>query len=171
MSENNAFWNYALQLYSTPETAELCLLLQNDYQLSVNYLLFALWLAHQGKELPASLDDQHVRQWRTRMLEPLRQLRYQLRHSKQSPQEYECYEQLKNAELAAERVESGLLYDLTEHCPDVVRDAGAAVEVMAIKQLGYLNLCSVAGVEPCLTGDLQTLLRQLNNKATGCGGN
>lgn len=171
MSENNAFWNYAVQLYSTPETAELCLLLQNRYQLSVNYLLFALWLARQGRVLPINLNDHHVLQWRTDMLEPLRQLRYQLRRSKQSPQEYDCYEQLKKTELAAERVESGLLYDLREHCPDVAGGGEENVELTSLSELGYLNLCSAAGAEPSVAGDLQALLKQLNNKASGCSGN
>ncbi|WP_299197875.1 TIGR02444 family protein [uncultured Amphritea sp.] len=170
MSENNAFWNYAVQLYSTPEIAELCLLLQNRYQLSVNSLLFALWLARQGRKLPANLDDNAVRQWRVNMLEPLRQLRYQLRSSKQSPQEYDCYAQLKKAELAAERVESGLFYELRECCPDVAR-AGGEAELIDLQQLGYLNLCIAADSDSGVAGNLQALLKQLNNKATGCGGN
>jgi len=168
MSENNAFWDYAVKLYSTPETAELCLLLQNRYQLSVNYLLFALWLARQGKELPVQLDDLEARQWRLNMLEPLRQLRYQLRASKQCPQKNDCYLQLKKAELAAERVESGLLFSLRERCPDVVSAGGKAVELV---ELGYLNLCIAAKADPALAGDLQALLKQLTNKASGCSSN
>ncbi|WP_296063000.1 TIGR02444 family protein [uncultured Amphritea sp.] len=171
MSENNVFWNYSVEIYSTPEMAELCLLLQNRYQLSVNYLLFALWLAGQGRVLPATLDDSHVREWRLKTLEPLRLLRYQLRQSKRSLTEDACYQQLKKAELTAERVESGLLYELRVHCPDA---AGAGNEVdrhSDLNRLSYLNLCSAAGAEPFITGDLQALLRQLADKAIGSGSN
>jgi len=171
MSENNVFWNYAVAIYSTPATAELCLRLQNRYQLSVNSLLFALWLAEQGRVLPATLDDSHVREWRENVLEPLRLLRYQLRQSKQSRTEDDCYQQLKKAELAAERVESGLLYELREQCPDVSGAGGEAEGLSDLNTQGYLNLCAAAGCEPGMAGDLQALLRQLVDKAIGCSGN
>ncbi|SER19083.1 TIGR02444 family protein [Amphritea atlantica] len=165
MSENNAFWNYAVAIYSDPAIEQLCLRLQNRYQLSVNDLLFALWLAHLGRQLPETLDYAGVREWRINMLEPLRLLRYQLRQSKRSSAEEECYQRLKKAELAAERVESGLLYDLRDRCPDVSGTAGD------MNQLGYVNLCTAAGTDPVMTGDLQAHFQQLVEKAIGCGGN
>lgn len=166
MLDNNVFWNYAVQTYSTPEVADLCLTLQNQYQLSVNDLLFGLWLAREGKRLPQELDDPSVRQWRGKMLEPLRKLRFDLRQSKQSEDEQHCYEALKKAELSAEKVEIGLLYDLRDLCPDVERADG----VEALTQLSYLNLCAAAKVTTKTAenlGDLPALLRQLSDKAAG----
>ncbi len=49
MNEDNEFWDYAIKVYSDPEIAEVCQALQNRFQLSVNRLLFALWLAEQGR--------------------------------------------------------------------------------------------------------------------------
>ncbi|RTE64436.1 TIGR02444 family protein [Amphritea opalescens] len=165
MLDNNVFWHFAVQIYSTPEVADLCLTLQNRYQLSVNDLLFGLWLAREGKQLPPQLDDQQVQQWRSRTLEPLRKLRYDLRQSKQSEDQQCCYEAMKQAELSAEKVEIGLLYDLRDLCPDA-----AGADVKPLNQLSYLNLCVAAKVTAKTAenlGDLPALLRQLSDKAAG----
>ncbi|WP_417227095.1 TIGR02444 family protein [Amphritea sp.] len=169
MLDNNVFWNYAVQIYSVPDVAALCLTLQNRYQLSVNYLLFGLWLAHEGRYLPADLSDQKVCQWRKTMLEPLRQLRFTLRETKQSGEEYCCYEALKQAELAAEKVEIGLLYELRERCPEADLASGED----AWKKLSYCNLCVAAtsvtksaAAEFDKDEDLQALLAHLGDKAT-----
>lgn len=163
MSDNNVFWNYAVTIYSTPDVAELCLKLQNRYQLSVNYLLFSLWLAHEGRCLPLDLDDQHVRQWRVTMLEPLRQLRFLLRQKKQSEDEFVCYDALKKSELAAEKVEIGLLYALRVSCPLV---AGTD-KLCRLDVLSYRNLCVATKIDAQTAGDLPALLRQLSDKAAG----
>ncbi|BBB27876.1 TIGR02444 family protein [Amphritea japonica] len=159
MIEDNELWSYAVKVYSDRETAELCLTLQNVHQLSVNRLLFALWLAEQRRTLPAGLDDTEAKKWRLELLEPLRMLRYQLRKSKQSMDEDRCYQQLKIAELSAEKVEIGLLFALKRYCPSAVQLAG----------LGYRNLCSIAEVEPEVSGELQTLLGHLSDKASSNG--
>lgn len=165
MSDNKVFWNYAVQLYSVPDVAALCLTLQNRYQLSVNYLLFGLWLAHEGLYLPVDLADQKASQWREMTLDPLRQLRFALRETKQSEEEYCCYEALKQAELAAEKVEIGLLYELRGQCPD----AGQLASDGTRKELSYRNVCVAVKrtiAKPDIDEDLQALLAHLSEKAT-----
>ncbi|MBQ0783630.1 MAG: TIGR02444 family protein [Amphritea sp.] len=155
MNEDNEFWNYAIKVYSDPEIAEVCQALQNRFQLRVNRLLFALWLAEQGRVLPADLDEADSREWRLKLLEPLRSLRYQLRKSKRSVEEESCYQQLKTAELSAEKVEIGLLFKLKDHCSTAAKLSG----------LRYQNLCVAADTGTGGTGELQVLLTQLSDKA------
>ncbi|MDO6565055.1 TIGR02444 family protein [Amphritea sp. 1_MG-2023] len=161
MKDNNVFWHAAVQIYSTPGVADVCLTLQNRYHLSVNYLLFALWLARQGKCLPSELEHDSVCLWRNSLLEPLRQLRYALRQTKQTSAQNECYDALKTAELAAENVEIELLYDLREQCPD----SGLLAGPDEVNRLGYLNLCIAAKLEEPSDSDLALLLKKLNDKA------
>lgn len=160
MNEDNEFWNYAIKVYSDPEIASVCQALQNRFQLSVNCLLFALWLADQSRVLPVDFDETESVGWRLQVLEPLRRLRYQLRRTKRSAEEEYCYQQMKAAELSAEKVEIGLLFKLKEHCFITTQLSG----------LRLRNLCVAAGVETGEKGELQVLLIQLSDKAAVNGG-
>lgn len=159
MIEDNELWRYAVKVYSDPETSELFLTLQNRHHLGVNSLLFALWLADQGRTLPEGLDDSDAKKWRLELLAPLRNLRYQLRGLKVSSEEEQCYQQLKIAELSAEKVEIGLLFELQNCCPRTTH----------LADLSYRNLCAIAQIEPEVSGELQTLLSHLSDKATSSG--
>lgn len=163
MSEENAFWNYAVRIYSEPGVADLCLTLQNQYGLSVNQLLFALWLAQQGRLLPANLDDRKARKWRTEHLEPLRQLRYQARQYSASTTQKQCYQSLKQAELAAEKVEIELLYQLLECCAESNTINGSTNATGS--GLAYQNLSLVVNPEGQINSELSALVLKLVDKA------
>ena len=155
MSEDNAFWNYAVEIYSRPGVKELCLELQDSYQCSVNRLLFALWLAQQGRALADNLETPEIKRWRSERLEPLRRLRYLLKVDVvEDPALDKCYQMLKEAELEAEKVEIGMLQSCLHRCPLAAQQEG----------LGLRNLHrTVTGLPP----EVSEKLKQLDNLAAG----
>ncbi|AMO69948.1 hypothetical protein DOK_16773 [gamma proteobacterium BDW918] len=97
-------WDYALAVYSQPAIQAQCLVLQDRYDLDVNLLLAAgywacaerCWSATQVAELvavSAELRESYVL--------PLRALR----RKAEGPKRQDLYRALKNAELAAERLQ------------------------------------------------------------------
>lgn len=78
ISQEDALWQFVLALYSAPEVTATCLDLQDSYGANVNVLLFACWLATQGK----SLQPSHVasligaiEDMDTQVVKPLRNVR------------------------------------------------------------------------------------------------
>lgn len=144
MSLDNALWHYAAAVYSQAEVESICLRLQLHYGLSINRVLWALWLATQGRRLAvALLYDQQLLQWNTEILSPLRALRYRLRNSGgKTPPRQSCYRSLQQAELEAEKVELARLYELGVglHSP-----ASGNARALATENLyGYLQAEEVA---------------------------
>ena len=155
MSEDNAFWNYAVEIYSRPGVKALCLGLQDSYQCSVNRLLFALWLAQQGRALADNLETPEIKRWRSERLEPLRRLRYLLKVDVvEDPALDKCYQMLKETELEAEKVEISMLQSCLHRCPLAAQQEG----------LGLRNLHrAVTGLPP----EVSEKLKQLDNLAAG----
>lgn len=82
--------------------------------MSVNRLLLCCWLGQTGRRLqPDQLTE--ADQWRESVLEPLRTLRYRVRSMRDDADLDECYQQLKQAELAAEQVELQRLWQGCVH--------------------------------------------------------
>ena len=97
-------WHYALGLYSRPGVEAAALALQQA-GLSINRLLFACWLASEGRELKSDYLQGEALQWQRELTHPLRALRYRVRGQKAAAPELEaCYRKLREAELAAEQV-------------------------------------------------------------------
>ena len=42
-TDEPAFWRFSVQFYRQPAVAEVCLLLQDEFGIDVNLLLFVLW--------------------------------------------------------------------------------------------------------------------------------
>lgn len=120
ISERNPFWDFSLSHYDNPEVVKCCLGLQDNYGLSVNMLLYSLWLAIRHKCLDmASLDQQQaLRQCREEVLAPLRSARYAMKRIGMSVGRPRLYSDLKQLELEVENVEQKLLFRLTQSMPD-----------------------------------------------------
>jgi uncharacterized protein (TIGR02444 family) len=76
------FWTFSLALYRTPGVPDACLQAQDDCGADVNVLLFALWLAHEGRRVgPDDLRDADaaVALWREEVVRSLRRARRALR--------------------------------------------------------------------------------------------
>lgn len=102
---NNPFWEYSVQQYARSGVAEACLALQDEHGLDVNMLLYGAWLASIGRQpdsahLEAMSRD--IREWRERVVQPLRHLRRQWKGFAPAAQ---LRDQLQAIELAAERAQ------------------------------------------------------------------
>lgn len=161
MAQDNALWDYAVSLYGVPGCAVLCLQLQDDYGLSINRLLFALWLADQQRRYPAQVVQQDADRWQREQLKPLRELRYGLRGQTESNNEERCYELLKQAELAAEKVELERLQQCLIDCPEADLIEGLALE----------NLYSALPTDAGPGDELRLCLQQLAGIAAQYGSN
>lgn len=105
---NVDFWNFSLQLYARPQVADLCVQLQDAYQLNVNLLLWCCWLEQQALDLTAErLQQAHSRvdAWEQDYVLPLRALRRNLKRqfgTTDATMEM-LRQQIKQAELMAEK--------------------------------------------------------------------
>lgn len=112
MAENaatNPFWDYSLNVYHG-RVVTLCLELQDDCGMDINLLLYAAWLAHRGRLLTAehlATQEAAVSDWRARAVQPLRELRRNLRDFAPAAT---LREKLAELELSAERTEQDILY-------------------------------------------------------------
>jgi uncharacterized protein (TIGR02444 family) len=106
----NLFWEYSLATYQRKGVAEECLRAQNALSLDVNQLLYASWLASIDQQLSfAHLNglEAAVRDWRERVVLPLRHLRQQLKGF--SPAS-DIRESVKGLELQAEQEQQDMMW-------------------------------------------------------------
>ena len=107
---SNPFWDYSIAVYSRQGVAPACLALQDSFDLDVNLLLYAAWLAHLGQRLDQdhlSAVEALVADWRDNMVRPLRRVR---QHWRESPQAVELREGIKSLELRAEQQQQDAMY-------------------------------------------------------------
>lgn len=106
---DNPLWEFSLVAYRD-RVADLCLRAQDECNTDVNLLLYAAWLARCDRLLTGqhfAMQQSAVRQWRERVVHPLRRLRRDLR-------DYVPARALRDAlaglELQAERTQQDALY-------------------------------------------------------------
>lgn len=127
---DNPFWHYALHLWQQPGVEESCLQLQQQ-GLSVNRLLYCLWLADEGFALPA--DSPQADHWQQRFSHRQRALRFELRTLQQEQTGLEAaYKAMRAAELACEQVEIAWLYHYSHTAPRAT--AGPAQRAANLQQ-------------------------------------
>ena len=112
---DSAFWRFSLRFYRRPEVSALCLTLQDEYGIDVNCLFFILFLAINGRQLTpgeARRIDAHTRDWRRRVVQPLRAIRRDLKGGI-APMDTQATAALRSAikrdELHAERLQQETL--------------------------------------------------------------
>ncbi|MCV6589608.1 MAG: DUF2390 domain-containing protein [Marinobacterium sp.] len=133
---DNPFWQFALQFWQQHDVERCCLELQAQ-GLSINRLLFCLWLAEQGLQLPGldsntgqpegidpydKTDQQNntvqthsADCWQQQISHPLRALRFNIRAMKAyEPALEAAYKALRKAELACEQVEIAYLWQSSQ---------------------------------------------------------
>lgn len=158
----NPLWHFALKVYQQPNVEAICLELQ-DHSLSINRLIFSLWLATESYAFIATPEADH---WQQQMSLPLRKLRYQLRQLKQNQPGLEsCYKKMRSAELALEQVEIAYLY--VEHSQH-----SRLTSNLPCKALAEKNLCEYASTVTNNSETIKNLFNQLleysfNEKSSG----
>ena len=114
---DNPFWQFSLAVYADPAVAATCLDLQDRYGADVNLLLLAAWLgAARGLRLePADLAFLPGAGFRDGVIHPLRTARRHLRGQGTADPALEAlYQEVKQAEIAAERVRQAELFAWAE---------------------------------------------------------
>ncbi len=132
MNIDNALWDFAIKFYAEPLMAQQLLSLQDEENLNVNVLIFAIWLATQKRYLIASPEAENViNHWHMQVIEPIREARAQVKRQRAASSKFNralegSYQQLLKTELAMEQVELMLLFDaqqrLSESRPKTAPD-------------------------------------------------
>ena len=129
----NPFWDFSLAVYGMEGVAAACLRLQDRHQLDVNILLFAVWWAQAGHgrlsrdQFTAVLEK--VGEWHQDAVGRLRAIRNDLKtDSRQAPAEHvdALRDQVKAAELFAERTEQLMLFQLASDVSSELSSVEAA---------------------------------------------
>ncbi|WP_189420044.1 TIGR02444 family protein [Cellvibrio zantedeschiae] len=118
MVKSQTLWNFAVAFYAQPQVADTCLRLQDEYKANVCLLIALRWLdtcdqALSDEEFVAL--KTHVAAWTAQIVEPLRQLRRQLKSPFEPYQQDETQEQLRNAVKQAELLAEKKLLEEIEH--------------------------------------------------------
>jgi len=132
--QNNPFWDYSVSIYGKPDVADACIFLQDKYGFDVNLLLFCVWLGAAGRgSLNADEIDgciKRTRDWRARVIEPLRSIRRACRDEPLGVPEFllQIFRPLMlDIEKEAEHIEQLVLAELIRNKPaeDVADDVKA----------------------------------------------
>jgi uncharacterized protein (TIGR02444 family) len=133
-----SLWDFAVNLYTRPGVAALCLRLQDEYGVNVPLLLFARWLElrNQAMDLPAALN--RVDRWHREYVEPLRELRRKMKvdFARELDLIAPVRNQIKDAELLAEKQELNWLAQLADDWHPTALDAGRNLRLY----LAYLQV-------------------------------
>ena len=116
----NPIWEYSLAAYGRPDVAQACLRAQDELGVDVNILLYASWLASTDQRLNFShLEglDQAVRDWRERVVSPLRGLRRELRDYAEAESVRDA---VKSLELQAEQQQHDMMWRYYLLAPSLV---------------------------------------------------
>ena len=151
-----SFWRFSLEMWRHASVQNGVLTLQDEFGANINTLLFASWLALEGRKFdPNSVAQSGLSDWNATMTAPLRALRRQAKRA--SVELYQC---LKSAELAAERHEQRLLVSIYTNHP--VRDEQATESREArlrANLVSYLRTLGSQNKDPALSF-CQALLQQ-----------
>ncbi len=116
--QSTSFWDFSNQIYDRDGVAQLCLRLQDSYQLDVNLLLFCCWSAHFETEVSNEAWQRILnfsKQWKAQVVQPLREARHWMKteinqHSRNS-QFSVLRDRIKMDELAAEKYQQEFIED------------------------------------------------------------
>lgn len=127
------FWDYSLQLYGRPGVEEACLVLQDEFDLDVNIVLFCLWAGAEG---PGQLTAAEIAEciarggrWQREVVQRLRFIRRTLKQDEfgATPELVDIFRpRAQQLELAAEHVQQLLLADIV---PDTRGETDGSVAV------------------------------------------
>lgn len=111
----NPFWTFSLNVYARPGVAQECLVLQGQYGIDVNAMLFCAW-AGAGRKVVlaephvAALIGQ-VAQWQERVVLPMRTVRSALKEMVELGEPVPALRKdVAAAELKAEQIEQAMLF-------------------------------------------------------------
>ncbi|MBV1870529.1 MAG: TIGR02444 family protein [Gammaproteobacteria bacterium] len=141
-AESNPLWEYSLCSYKRAGVEAVCLTLQDEFNLNVNFLLYCCWLAAESikiSDIELLQQVKDLRYWDHEVVLPLRQARRALGKLKIKEAQV-LKEKVRACELEAEEVFQDEIYasyrELNKR-PDLTAGAGAP-EVSAEKKAAVL---------------------------------
>jgi uncharacterized protein (TIGR02444 family) len=117
---NNRFWDFSLDIYSTPGVSRVCLQAQDEAGIDVNLLLLAAYLGTLHYQLTSDeiyALSQLVGRWQQGVVVPFRNIRNEMKRSSFfqsssiSGAADEFLQQVKLLELSAEKIEQDVLFE------------------------------------------------------------
>lgn len=131
-----SLWAYALDVYGRPGAEARCLALQDDHRQNVCFLIWGLWLAAEGRGADAATLEAGAamaRSWDAAAVEPLRQLRRDLKRSSAGPPRRRegLRSAIRELELKAERMLLEMLEDASPPAGDGALTAGDVLAAAA----------------------------------------
>ena len=163
MLERTDFPAYSIALYGRGKVEESCLRLQDEHGLDVNAVLFCYWFgAHHGVagEGLWKRIDEISRQWRGRLIQPLREARRWLKSPGFEPdqEQRDLRERIKADEIAAELLQQRMMQ---KTCADFA--AGAPEEPAAAARRNAEALLRRRGID--LDDQVNQLLTAISRAA------
>lgn len=132
MQDSSALWQFSLALYAAPGVSHACIQLQDHWQANINLILWLVWLEQRNQPVDSDLIVQAeaaIAPWSEQTLQPLRALRrligsQRANHTSEANNSNEAikedlYQQLKAAELLAEKIEQRTLVQLSSELPSL----------------------------------------------------
>ncbi len=145
---SSSLWDYALQIYSTPEVEQQSLQLQDEYNANINIILWCCWLETEGIQLSVNLLDEVLITIDSVSLQTVAKLRDVRRVLLDSGaftkvQAQTVKKHIMNAELMIEKVLLHRLQDMTCRFLESkeYKDLSAGDQVLSLEY--YLDFISV----------------------------
>ncbi|MCF6775375.1 TIGR02444 family protein [Thiotrichales bacterium 19X7-9] len=114
---NNPFWQFSLKLYKNKQIELSLINLQEQYDLNINCILFALWLAYANIQLQSGeFQDiiKSVKVIQSTVTKPIRKARKTIKlNQSQYPDIF--YQNLLQVELESEALQQQTLYQSVSH--------------------------------------------------------
>jgi uncharacterized protein (TIGR02444 family) len=159
----SSFWTFSLKVYAKDAIANVCVSLQDEFDVDVNVLLFMLWSADQGRRLSVQEIGEIidlVTPWQVQIVRPLRLARRSLKTppSGWPRQEIAALRQrIKTDEMEAERLQQRALARFAEEKQIGEPDTAVAASVSNLKR--YANLLNVTFPDQAVSTLTSSLLR------------
>lgn len=112
----NPFWDFSVDAYQQAGVENLCLQLQDEHQLNVNFVLYCCWLGKQSIRVDAaeiSLLVKELRFWDSEVVSPLRSARRALETLK-ADSALVLRKEVSSCELSAEKIFQEHVYRFAE---------------------------------------------------------
>lgn len=154
MRPEERFWDWALKVYARQPVAEACLNLQDAHGQNVPYLLWAAWMAEEGRSADLNEAARMMRTWDAEIGAPLRGVRRALK-APRPPVDETAKEALRDAVKAVELKGERALMESLEALSD---PAGASIAV-----LDGLVAAAEASGDPPRRAALEKLAAALEN--------
>lgn len=138
----NPLWDYSLKLYINEDIKQLCITLQNSYDINVNIVLWCCWYASDQGEFSQEFLDQILADnapWHDNVTCQLRQARQWLRNNQQNELVQPFRQQILQLEITSEAFQQKQLYELSINKKETAQNSVNAARINLQRYFNTLN--------------------------------